>query len=266
MVEPNQTIRLASWNMQAGVHSTGYRDYALKAHQNLWASQAKQTRLQQAALQLESFDVVALQECDIGSLRSGFVHQGHLLATAAGFEHHAFHTARRVAGLASSALAVLSRFPIVSSQAFRLPSKIPGRGALEVVVDHPTGRFRLLVVHLSLSKKARAEQLLWIQRWSEDEGLPSVVLGDFNAVSSCQDLGLFSARFESEAWAPGHVSFPSWNPTKALDHILVKGLKGSRITSHRLECSDHLAVARNIWFSADDCSKRRGHARGKASG
>lgn len=249
--------------MQAAMGTRRYADYALRAHENLWSPRSKARRLRLAAESLGDLDVLALQECDLGNLRSGFVHQGNWLAAACSFDHTAFHAARNVAGLASSGLAVLSKFPLLSTAAYRLPSTIPGRGALEAVVDHPEGPFRLLVVHLSLSRAGRGRQLAWIQAWSRESPLPSAVVGDFNAEPSCGDFGALALSYGDAAG--DHKSFPSWRPTRGLDHILLSGCQGGPVVSREIAGSDHLAVVRDVWFRADgdSGSRGRGHAPGE---
>lgn len=250
------SLRIASWNMQAAMGCQRYLDYAFRAHENVWSFQ-KRRRLEEASKELQKFDVVGLQECDAGSLRSGFLHQGVFLAGAGQFDHTAFHSSRKVGKLASSGLAVLSRFPLLETRAYTLPSRLPGRGALEVVIEHPEAVFRMLVVHLSLSRAGRARQLDWIGEWQAKGDLPAVILGDFNAQPECQHLQAFSRGVEG--LCPNLKSFPSWNPTKGLDHIFTAGLTARAPLAHRIPGSDHLAVVREITFPGRDGSTRHEH-------
>ena len=258
MTENVSALRIASWNMQAVMGSKRYLDYAIRAHENI-SGFGKRERLLEASRALEQFDLVALQECDLGSMRSGFIHQGSFLAQAGQFEHTAFHSSRRVGRVASSALAVLSRFPLLETRAFALPSVIPGRGALEALVEHPQATFRVLVVHLSLSRRARARQLHWIGQWRAQSELPTVILGDFNAQPECQSLKAFSQ--DLEGLHPSLKSFPSWNPKKGLDHIFTVGLSAMEPFAHKIPGSDHLAVAREIRFQNRGGNTRHEHGR-----
>lgn len=262
MTETTHSLRVASWNMQAAMGSQRYLDYALRAHENVWCFGRKKKHLLEASRELERFDLVALQECDLGSMRSGFVHQGFFLAQEAKFEHTAFHSSRRVGPVASSALAVLSRFPLRNTRSYALPSMIPGRGALETTVDLPGASFRLLVVHLSLSRRARARQLDWIALWRSQSDLPTVILGDFNAQSGCPSLQGFSANMDG--LHPALKSFPSWKPSKGLDHILTVGLEALEPSVYRLPGSDHMVVARELRWGSRACSTRHERDRGPA--
>ena len=84
--------------------------------------------------------------------------------------------------------AVLSRFPILASQAHRLSGALEiheRRMALEAVLEGPAGRFRVFSVHLTArSPTGRARQIAALIRAVEGDhhgGWPTIVGGDFNA-------------------------------------------------------------------------------------
>lgn len=233
--------------MQAGMGTRRFRDYALRVHENVLPA-GKRWRLAHASKQLEEFDLVGIQECDLGSWRTGNAHQGRLLASDV-FIHHAFHTSRRISKVAGSGLALLSKFPLVDSQGHILPSRLPGRGALSARVDTPSGMLRVLVVHFSLGWKDQARQWDWVRQWVDRSSLPSLVMGDFNVGPGCP---LFDAVVSDwgESFLPP-PSFPSWRPSRALDHILVQGVKASEPQVFDPGISDHLGVARKIWLPGD---------------
>ena len=262
-------MKIASWNMQAVTGTRRYLDYALRFHDGVLPGRKKKSlRIQEAGARLGGFDVLALQECDPGSFRTGFVHQGQALALAAGFEHDAYHVARRMGPMASSALGILSRHPLRNVQGHVLPSRLPGRGALEAMVDHPLGAFRLLVVHLSLGRRDQVRQLAWVHGWvKQQDDLPSVVVGDFNAAPGSLHFDhLIESLGETSV---GHTSFPSWKPNRALDHIVVAGCSGDTVTACDFGGSDHLAVSRQIWFKKNAvgaCNRHREHGHGPSEG
>lgn len=238
------SLKALSWNMQAGMGTRRLRDYALRAHENILPA-GKSRRLEQAARQIASFDLVGLQECDIGSWRTGMTHQGRLLAAEA-FRHHAFHTSRRISRVAGSGLALLSKHPLVDAQGHALPSRLPGRGALSARVDTPAGELRVLVVHFSLGPRDQASQWEWVREWAERSTLPALVMGDFNVGPGCP-------RFDAvlKGWNQGFEpppSFPSWRPRRALDHILALGLEAGPPQAFDPGASDHLGMVREIWL------------------
>lgn len=236
------SLKVLSWNMQAGIGTRSYRDYALRWHEQVSRGKKGQ-RLVRAAETLGAYDVVALQECDFGSWRSGGIHQGDWLAKSAGFSHAHYHLSRRMAPVAGSGLALLSRYPMEAVVGHRLPSLIPGRGALEARILVQGNPLHLLVVHLSLGKRDRARQLQWIQDWRLRQPAPCVVMGDFNASADCSDMQKLIEVASCQATRP---SFPSWRPQRAIDHVLVFGAKPGAIEVVDPLGSDHLALSREV--------------------
>lgn len=243
----SEPIKALSWNMQAGMGTRRLRDYALRVHENILPA-GKAARLVHASKQLASFDLVGIQECDLGSWRSGNAHQGHLLA-ATSFQHHAFHTSRRISKVAGSGLALLSKYPLVDSEGHALPSRLPGRGALSARVETPQGLLRVLVVHFSLGWRDQAQQWDWVRRWVDRSPLPSLIMGDFNVGPGCPLFDSVLKDWGESFLAP--PSFPSWRPSKALDHILVQGVHASAPEVFDPGVSDHLGMVRKIWLPGD---------------
>lgn len=242
-------IKALSWNMQAGMGTRKFRDYALRVHENILPA-GKAVRLAHASRQLAEFDLVGIQECDLGSWRSGNAHQGRLLAAKA-FTHHAFHTSRRISKVAGSGLALLSKYPLVDAMGHILPSRLPGRGALSARVETPRGTLRVLVVHFSLGFKDQARQWGWVRDWVDRSALPSLVMGDFNVGPGCPMFDSLVSDWDKESIYQPPATFPSWKPTRALDHILTMGLRAGPPEIFDPGVSDHLGMARKIWLPGD---------------
>lgn len=236
---------ILSWNMQAAMGTRKLSDYASKFHENLFPAQ-KESRLLSVVANLKDFDLIGLQECDQGSWRSGGINQGEFLANKAGFTQAVFHTSRKVSNVSGSGLSLLSKHPIIWSQGHVLPSRFPGRGALEAKVKTPTGVICVLVVHFSLGKKDQLLQMKWVQEWTKSLSGPYVVMGDFNTspdwihfknfVSSIENLNIFPE------------SFPSWKPKRSIDHMLVNGLDATITKTFDPGISDHLGLMRQVWL------------------
>ena len=241
------SIKALSWNMQAGMGTRRLSDYALRAHENVLPA-GKSRRLAAAAQQIANFDIVGLQECDLGSWRTGMTHQGRLLAAEA-FEHHAFHTSRKISRVAGSGLALLSKYPLVDAQGHALPSRLPGRGALSARVETPAGELRVLVVHFSLGPRDQALQWSWVQEWADKSSLPSVIMGDFNVGPGCPLFDSVLRDWKQDFLPP--PSFPSWRPHRALDHILALRVDAGPPQVFDPGVSDHLGLVREIWLPGD---------------
>lgn len=73
-------LRLLSFNIQVGISTERYRHYLTRGWQHLLPHTGRAGNLQKIGDLLKDFDLVALQEADGGSLRSGYVNQVEHLA------------------------------------------------------------------------------------------------------------------------------------------------------------------------------------------
>lgn len=240
------TLRLLSLNIQVGLHSSRYRHYFTQAWRHVLPSRGVQFKLERIAALLASYDIVALQEADAGSLRTSQLNQVEHLAERAGFRHWHAAVTRDLRPFAQHCLGCLSRWPLKDVKYHALPGWLPGRGALEVTIQ-PEGcePLRLLIVHLALARRARARQLSFLAALVQDRS-DTIILGDLNceagelaAHPGVRDAGLRGVHSQN--------TFPSWRPTRALDHILVSPtveVIAATVLEERL--SDHLPVVTEI--------------------
>ena len=93
-------LRLLSFNIQVGISTEKYRHYLTRGWQHLLPHNGRAGNLQKIGDLLGDFDLVALQEADGGSLRSGFLNQTQYLAESAGFPYWSHQPNRKVAKVA----------------------------------------------------------------------------------------------------------------------------------------------------------------------
>jgi len=154
--------RVATWNIRA----------------------ARSASLDAIARELQAMhaDVIALQEVDVGTRRSGFVDEPAVLATALGF-HYAFAASIRW-DVGDYGLAVLSRWPLTSIRRHRLDSATAAepRIVLEATVC-ASGRPLILFNHHADGRASSREAGFAALRRIVDTylGRRILVLGDFNA-------------------------------------------------------------------------------------
>jgi endonuclease/exonuclease/phosphatase family metal-dependent hydrolase len=239
-----QRIRLLSFNVQAGASTTRYRDYLTGAHQHVFASKNKATHLQAIADLAKQFDIVALQEIDVGSLRSGFVDQA---VTIADLANHDFRYAQtnRVVGtigrnqtisLAKSGNVVLSKIAAQSQHELRLPGR--GRGALHVRFEH----FDLYNLHLSLTQRLQHLQLEFLADHI-DQSRANLIVGDFNCTPDSHAVREFCTSLSLRAVHTPY-SFPSWAPNRAIDLALVSAhFHHIEVLPQTRLASDHVPIA-----------------------
>lgn len=243
---PRRRLRVASFNIQTGISTTSYRDYVTGSWRHLWPSRKRLPNLTRIAQLLKRFDIVGLQEVDGGGARSHHIIQTEFLAEHAGFPHWYHQVNRRFGNIALHSNGLLTRFRPEVVHDHKLPG-LPGRGALIARYGKP-GRqsLHLCVLHLALSRRARLRQLAFIGELIRD--LPHVVLmGDLNCEPGSPEIKLLTAITELSDPACEVKTFPSWQPHRMIDHILVTpSLNVHAIHAINFACSDHLPIAMEL--------------------
>jgi endonuclease/exonuclease/phosphatase family metal-dependent hydrolase len=128
----------------------------------------------------------------------------------------------------------------------RLPGVIPGRGTLLVRYGEGFNGLDIAVVHLALGKRARAQQLKFLAR-ELDSSRHLVVLGDFNTQVDTPHLLELRETLALQAPTRGLPTYPSWQPQRAIDHMLVsRTLQVGVAEVLDVTYSDHCPVALEI--------------------
>ncbi|MGB0467079.1 MAG: endonuclease/exonuclease/phosphatase family protein [Pontibacterium sp.] len=241
-----QSLKLISFNIQVGIRTHAFHHYFTRGWQHVLPHHKRNKTLEEIGRLLRDYDVVALQEADGGSIRSGFVNQVKFLAEEGQFPCFYQQLNRNLGKLAQHSNGLLSRIRPHHIEDHTLPGFLPGRGV--ILMQLGTGEHSLLiaVLHLSLGTRAQDKQLKYVCKLVEDH--PHVVImGDLNnplehlyAHTPLKNLGLISA-------ASAHHTYPSWQPMRAFDHILVSPSLEIR-HAEVLDCaiSDHRPVAMEI--------------------
>jgi endonuclease/exonuclease/phosphatase family metal-dependent hydrolase len=243
---PRSSLKLLSFNIQVGISTRAYHHYVTRSWQHLFPHRQRNRTLDEIARLLRQYDLVALQEVDGGSLRSGFVNQVEYLAHAGQFPYWYQQRNRNLGKLAQHSNGVLSRIEPSLVEDHPLPGLVPGRGAIMVRLGRGENALLIIVLHLALGARTQDRQLRYIRELIQHH--PHVVLmGDMNnplehllSRPALQGLDLVSA----EQALP---TYPSWKPTRALDHILITPSLEMR-HANVLDCtlSDHRPIAMEI--------------------
>lgn len=244
--EAHRHIRLLTFNIQVGINTSSYHHYLTRSWQHFLPNRRRIENLDRIATLLSQYDVVALQECDGGSLRSGYINQVQYLAEAAGIPYWYQQLNRNLGQIAQHSNGLLSRFRPLDVTEHKLPGVIPGRGAIIARYGAEDDPLVLVLMHLSLSKSAQQRQLGYIRELIADYR-HVVLMGDMNAHSE-QLLTRTPLKETDLIPLPDTAhSFPSWRPEKALDHILVSPsleIRRSEVVSYPV--SDHLPIAMDV--------------------
>lgn len=238
-------LKLLSANIQAGSSTRSYSDYVARSWSHVLPTN-KRSALDAIAQLAGDHDIVGLQESDPGSLRSGFTNQTHYLAERGGFDYWSHQPNRRMGGIASSANGLLSKLEPVEVSDHPLPGRVRGRGVLLARFGNGDEGLTIAVAHLSLGAISRAAQLAFIAELLHDHP-HAVLMGDFNCTGDRPEMELLYKRTRLQP--PGCVmpTFPSWQPQRAIDHILVSaGI--ACVGQHAMPAtlSDHLALSMEL--------------------
>ena len=237
-------LRLLSFNIQVGISTERYRHYLTRGWQHLLPHTGRAGNLQRIGDLLADFDLVALQEADGGSLRSGYINQVEHLAQLGAFPYWYQQLNRNLGRLAQHSNGVLSRLKPHLLEDHPLPGPA-GRGAILVRFGEGEDALVVVMMHLALGSKTRARQLAYIRELIGGYR-HQVLMGDMNTHardllehSPLRDLGLIAPQVQA--------TFPSWRPQRCLDHILLSpSLTLERVEVLAQPISDHLPVAVEI--------------------
>ena len=241
-----QKLRLLSFNIQAGTSTARYHHYVTHSWRQVLPHAKRVENLDSIAHLVSPFDMVALQEVDSGSLRSGYINQSRYLANHAGMPFWCHQSNRKVGTVAYAGNGFLSRYEPDSVEEHRLPGIIPGRGSLLVRFGDGYEGLDVAVVHLALGKRARALQLRFLAR-ELDSSRHLVVIGDFNTQVDTPHVMELCETLALKAPTRGLATYPSWQPQRAIDHILIsETLQAGTAEVLDVTFSDHCPVALEI--------------------
>ncbi len=194
-------------------------------------------------------DIVALQEVDRFTDRTNRIDQPEVLSELTGMYVVFGKTVDRSGG--DYGIAILSRFPIESSEYTELPNtepaKLEDRGALKVKLHlNEENRFSFICTHFCHESEAR--RILQARKINElfvsDDDEIIILGGDFNAAPSASSIATLKEKwFDSTS---KEFTFPSPKPTVKIDYIFYRGNDALQVKETQvvpdLVTSDHRPV------------------------
>ncbi|MBE7178668.1 MAG: endonuclease/exonuclease/phosphatase family protein [Mucilaginibacter polytrichastri] len=202
------------------------------------------------AIKAQEPDLVALQEIDVKTKRSGLINEAHLLARKTRMNFYFAKSIDHDGG--DYGIAILSKFPLSEQTTHRLPTELSTNGEPRVLatakVKVSKNRYiRFGSLHLDAQKAPlnREMQISEIRSVIEKDSLPTIIAGDFNAHPDSKviaELDQFMTRTCKDC-AP---TIPVINPKNAIDFIAFKPDSDLSVISHEVVperyASDHLPV------------------------
>ena len=167
-------------------------------------------------------DLVALQEVDSSATRTGSVDQATFLGDLTGMTP-VFGEFMPYQG-GKYGMALLSAWPIISTDNFRLPDGDEPRTALSAVVRSPeTGReLRLVGIHFYRTEEERLAQAERLDAYLEGDALPTVLAGDFNSEPGSAVMNYLARRWHIVPKGEDNLTFSSFDPVREIDFFLIR--------------------------------------------
>jgi endonuclease/exonuclease/phosphatase family metal-dependent hydrolase len=254
-------LRLLSFNIQAGTATTSYQSYVTHSWRQILPHSQRTENLDSIASLIKSYDMVALQEVDSGSLRSGFINQSRYLAGHSGMPYWVHQSNRKVGNVAYAGNGFLSRFEPDGVDEYRLPGPIPGRGSLVLRYGQGADCLTVAVLHLALGKRARKQQLEFLANKLDTAGR-LIVMGDLNAPISNPETQAFCERLDLATPTHALPSYPSWQPQRAIDHIMLsRNLSSFDARIVNVGFSDHCPVELRVELPTEMRLRKAVHPR-----
>ena len=236
-------LKLLSFNIQVGIKTSAYRQYFTKGWKHVLPHNSRAKNLSRIANMIGGYDLVALQEIDGGSIRSGYVNQVEYLSQVAGYPYWYAQLNRDLGPIAQHGNGLLTRIQPQGMEDHKLPGVIPGRGAVFVRLPYAGDEIVVVMLHLSLGKQSRDRQLAYVAEQVAHER-QVIIMGDLNTpVRELLDNSPLKTLNLQPAETVG-PTYPAWQPELALDHVLVSDnlvIKDYEVLNCRV--SDHLPIA-----------------------
>lgn len=242
----NKILRVMSYNVQVGIRTDKPHHYVLHSWKHVLPHSFRLTNLDHIADLIHDYDIVGMQELDAGSIRSSYINLAEFLAERAGFPFWYNQVNRNLGHFAQHASGFLSRYKPDEITDIRLPGFIPGRRAIMARYGEGESALTLFIMHLSLGKRARLNQLDFISDYVNDSA-HAILMGDLNCKSDSDEMNLLFRKTKLRRPLSECNTFPSWRPHQPIDHILItSGLKVLDVRALSDTYSDHLPIVMDI--------------------
>lgn len=198
----------------------------------------------------ENPDIVALQEIDVNTRRSGNINEAALLSQKTGY--HSFHFSKSIDHEGGDyGIMILSKYPLSDMETHKLPTD-PATGGEPRVLSLATAqlpdgkKIRVASVHLDFHGKTNGPlQMREVNRVLAKESLPVIIGGDFNATESSETIQLLDQAFSRTC---KHCAFTieEGNEKQAIDFIAYKPGTAFSVRSHRVIEEDYASDHRPV--------------------
>ncbi|MBB5437418.1 endonuclease/exonuclease/phosphatase family metal-dependent hydrolase [Pedobacter sp. AK017] len=208
-----------------------------------------------AVIKAQDPDLVALQEVDVNTNRSGTsLDEAKELARLTGMNY--FYTKAIDYDGGQFGDAVLSRFPILESKGYELPvtAKLGGetRSVALITVEKEGQRFLFASTHLDhlTAEDNRMLQATELVKIVKTFTLPLIIAGDFNATPMSNPLTILRQELSWGCKSSCPLTFSAQKPGSTIDYVMMRPAEKfnvlSYVTVNESYASDHLPLVTEI--------------------
>ena len=195
-------------------------------------------------------DVVALQEVDVNTNRSGTIDQAKVLGEKTGMKSYFFKAINHDGG--EYGLAILTNLTVVNLNKYALPTVPESKGEPRILatieLKGKNGKnFLFACTHLDAQSNPqnRLLQIKEINRIASGAQLPVIIAGDLNAATGTEVINIFDQQFKRTC-SNCAFTIPVLKPNKTIDFIGFSPANGFDVLEHEVinetYASDHLPV------------------------
>lgn len=193
-------------------------------------------------------DVLALQEVDVHTKRSGNIDQAAIIASKTGM--HAYFGKAIDHDGGGYGVAILSKFPLTNTNTISLPEtsdpSVEDRVVATAEITFRNGK-KLTIGSTHFDVKIAANREEQAAALNKITATPLIIAGDLNCTPESAAFKLLSPKFTSSCTECG-FTIPVNNPKRVIDHIIFSpafSIKSS-IVVNETYASDHLPVVAEI--------------------
>lgn len=199
-------------------------------------------------------DVVALQEVDRFTKRSGNIDEAKLIAEKTGLNYQFFKAIDHDGG--EYGLAILSRYALKDAKLIPLPQQIVAeKRILSYATIAINGKqFIFANTHLDATRthENRNLQMQYILKTFENTTLPVILCGDLNSVVGSETISLLDQQFKRTCVQNCAGTVPQDNPRRTIDYIAIKNADWKLLSYEVIAetyASDHRPITATFKFN-----------------
>ncbi len=206
------------------------------------------------AIKEQDPDVIALQEVDVNTARTGKINEAAIIAEKLKMNFFFAKAIDHDGG--DYGVAILSKYPLSETKIHRLTTVEGTKGEPRVMAtakitlkNRIAIRFASTHLDAQSSPVNREKQIAEIVEISSSETLPFIIAGDFNAQQTSSVIKKLDEKFTRtcQDCAP---TFPVVKPNRAIDFIAFSNTSKIKVLSHSViqehYASDHLPIVASL--------------------